>query len=246
MSLKAAGFKVTPVDATGMPYGIPINVDKFPTNDVNVRRALILATDQKQMISTLFDDQYVPATQMLTPNTEGYDDSLKTLYATNLDKANQLLDEAGWKKGSDGIREKDGKRLELQMINIAGFGFDQISQLLQAQLKKAGVDVKISAESFPTVAATMNAGKHNLGNFFYFDLDGRDALYATLDSSQVKSGYNWAHYSNPKMDALLAKANNDTAGREQALKDGHENRHGRRGLHPALRPSPALGDEQGR
>jgi peptide/nickel transport system substrate-binding protein len=219
VSLKAAGFKVTPVDATGMPYGIPINVDKFPTDDVNVRRALILATDQKQMISTLFDDQYVPATQMLTPNTEGYDDSLKALYATNLDKANQLLDQAGWKKGSDGIREKNGKRLELQMINIAGFGFDQIAQLLQAQLKKAGFDVKISAESFPTVAATMNAGKHNLGNFFYFDLDGRDALYATLDSSQIKSGYNWAHYSNPKMDALLAKANSDTAGREQALKD---------------------------
>ena len=124
---EAAGFKVTPVDATGMPYGISINVDKFPTDDVNVRRALILATDQKQMISTLFDDQYVPATQLLTPNTEGYDESLKTLYATNLDKANQLLDQAGWKKGSDGIREKDGKKLELQMINIAGFGFDQIA-----------------------------------------------------------------------------------------------------------------------
>ena len=108
---------------------------------------------------------------------------------------------------------------DFSTMSMSDFGFDQISQLLQAQLKKAGVDVKISAESFPTVAASMNAGKHNLGNFFYFDLDGRDALYATLDSSQVKSGYNWAHYSNPKLDALLAKANNDTAGREQALKD---------------------------
>jgi len=222
VSLKSAGFNVIPVDATGMPYGLPINVDKFPTNDVNVRRALILATDQKQMISTLFDDQYVPATQMLTPNTEGYDDTLKTMYSTNLDKANQLLDQAGWKMGSDGIREKDGKKLELQMINIAAFGFDQISQLLQAQLKKAGFDVKITAESFPTVAATMNVGKHNIGDFFYFDLDARDALYATLDSSQIKSGYNWAHYSNPKMDALLAKANSDNAGREQALKDAQK------------------------
>jgi peptide/nickel transport system substrate-binding protein len=219
VSLQSAGFNVTPVDATGMPYGLPINVDKFPTNDVNVRRALVLATDQKQIVSTLFDDQYVPATQLLTPNTEGYDDSLKTLYATNLEKANQLLDQAGWKMGSGGIREKDGKKLELQMINIAGFGFDQISQLLQAQLKKAGFDVKITAEAFPTVAASMNAGKQNIGDFFYFDLDARDALYATLDSSQVKSGYNWAHYSNPKVDALLAKANSDSSGREQALKD---------------------------
>ena len=80
-----------------------INVDKSPTDDVNVRRALILATDQKQMIDTLFDDQYVPATQLLTPNTEGYDETLKTLYGTNLDKANQLLDQAGWKMGSDGV-----------------------------------------------------------------------------------------------------------------------------------------------
>jgi peptide/nickel transport system substrate-binding protein len=222
VSLQSAGFKVTPVDATGMPYGLFINVDKFPTDDVNVRRALILATDQKQMINTLFNDQYVPATQLLTPNTEGYDETLKTLYSTNVDKANQLLDQAGWKMGSDGVREKDGKKLELQLINIAGFGFDQIAQLLQAQVKKAGFDAKISSESFPTIAATMNAGKQNLGDFFYFDLDARDALYATLDSSQIKSGYNWAHYSNPKLDALLAKANSDSSGREQAIKDAQK------------------------
>lgn len=222
VSLKAAGFTVTPVDATGMPYGLFINVDKFPTDDVNVRRALILATDQKQMVNVLFDDQYVPASQLLTPNTEGYDETLKPLYATDLAKANKLLDDAGWKMGSDGIREKDGKKLELQMINIAAFGFDQIAQLLQAQAKKAGFDVKITAESFPTVAATMNAGKQNIGDFFYFDLDARDALYATLDSSQIKSGYNWAHYANPKLDALLAKANSDPAGREQALKDAQK------------------------
>jgi peptide/nickel transport system substrate-binding protein len=222
VSLKSAGFKVTPVDAVGMPYGLFINVDKFPTDDVNVRRALILATDQKQMINTLFDDQYVPATQLLTPNTEGYDETLKTLYSTNLEKANQLLDQAGWKMGSDGVREKDGKKLELQMINIAAFGFDQIAQLLQAQVKKAGFSVKITAESFPTVAATMNAGKQNIGDFFYFDLDARDALYATLDSTQIKSGFNWAHYSNPKLDALLAKANSDSSGREQAIKDAQK------------------------
>jgi len=116
-----------------------------------------------------------------------------------------------------GIREKGGKKLELQLINIAGFGFDQMTRLLQAQVKKAGLSVKITSESFPTLAATMNAGKQNLGDFFYFDLDGRDALYATLDSSQIKSGYNWAHYSNPKFDALLAKANSDSSGRAQAI-----------------------------
>jgi peptide/nickel transport system substrate-binding protein len=222
VSLQSAGFTVTPVDAVGMPYGLFINVDKFPTDDVNVRRALILATDQKQVINTLFDDQYVPATQLLTPGTEGYDDSLKTLYPTNLSKANELLDQAGWKMGSDGVREKDGKKLELQWINIAGFGFDQIAQLVQAQVKKAGFSVKITAESFPTIAATMNAGKQNVGDFFYFDLDGRDALYATLDSTQIKSGFNWAHYSNPKFDALLVKANSDSAGREQAIKDAQK------------------------
>jgi peptide/nickel transport system substrate-binding protein len=222
VSLTAAGFKVTPVDATGMPYGLFINVDKFPTDDVNVRRALILATDQKQMINTLFDGQYEPASQLLTPNSEGYDASLKPLTATNVEKANQLLDQAGWKMGSDGVREKDGKKLELQMINIAAFGFDQIAQLLQAQAKKVGFSINITAESFPTVAATMNAGKQNIGDFFYFDLDSRDTLYATLDSSQIKSGFNWAHYSNPKLDALLAKASSDTAGREQAIKDAQK------------------------
>ena len=74
----------------------------------------------------------------------------------------------GWKMGSDGVREKGGKKLELQLINIAGFGFDQMTQLLQAQVKKAGFSVKITSESFPTLAATMNAGAQNLGDLFYF------------------------------------------------------------------------------
>ena len=246
VSLQAAGFKVTPVDATGMPNGIFINVDKFPTNDVNVRRALILATDQKQMISTLFDDQYVPATQLLTPNTEGYDDTLKTMYSTNLDKANQLLDQAGWKMGSDGIREKDGKKLELQLINIAGFGFDQIAQLLQAQVKKAGFDVKISSESFPTIAATMNAGRQNLGDFFYFDLDARDALYATLELVADQVRLQLGALQQPEARRAAGQGQQRQLGSRAGDQGRPEDRHGRRGLHPALRPAPAVGDEQGR
>jgi peptide/nickel transport system substrate-binding protein len=217
-SLTASGnFKEIKVDSAGQPYGIPINVTKAPTDDVNVRRALIYAADPAEMISTLFEDKYEPATQLLTPTTEGYDPSLEGKYATNVDKAKQLLDQAGWTPGADGIREKDGKKLELQMINIAGFGFDGIAQLLQAQLKRVGVSVKITAQAFPTVAATLNKGEHNLGNFFYYDLDGRDALNATLNSAQIKAGYNWSHYSNKKVDALLAQANSDAKNREDLL-----------------------------
>ena len=103
VSLKSAGFKVTPVDAVGMPYGLFINVDKFPTDDVNVRRALILATDQKQIISTLFEDQYVPATQLLTPNAEGYDDTLKTAVSDEPRQSQRALGPGGLE---DGLRRR--------------------------------------------------------------------------------------------------------------------------------------------
>ena len=137
------------------------------------------------------------------------------MYSYNQDKAKQLLDEAGWTL-SGGTRQKNGQPLKLNFVNIANFGFDDISQFMQAQFREVGIQTDISAQSFPAVGDTYNKGDHNLADFFYYAVDPyfMRALYAC---DQVGKGFNWMHYCNPELDKLVQDGNatSDRAKRQQ-------------------------------
>jgi peptide/nickel transport system substrate-binding protein len=188
-----------------MGYDFMVNVTKAPTDDVQVRKALEFATDQSAIVQTLFKGLYDPATSIFTKNTAGYDPS-QNMYPHDNNKAGQLLDTAGWKLGGDGLRRRNGSPLTIELINISGFGFDDISTLLQAQFKQVGISTNISDQSFPAVADTYNQGKHNLADFFYYDVDPY-FVYALFGCNFIKSGYNWEHYCSAANDNMIAQAN---------------------------------------
>jgi peptide/nickel transport system substrate-binding protein len=198
-----AGAKKATATSTGMPYGYLINVTKAPTNDSAVRQALEYAVDRKAILNTLFEGQFDPADSVLTPTTPGY---AKSGYAYDANRANQLLDQDGWTKGSNGMRSKNGTPLTLDLINITGFGFDDMSTLIQAQLKKVGIAVTISDQGFPAVATTYNQGKQHLANWFYYDADPF-TLSTVFQCNQIQSGFNWSHYCNSSVDSAITKAN---------------------------------------
>lgn len=193
--------------STGMPYCIVLNAQKAPTDDLAVRQALQYAVSRQAIIDTLFEGLYQPATSILTPETPGYAAS-QDIYPYDKAKAEQLLDSAGWRRSGNEIREKDGQKLELEFINISGFGFDEISQLIQAQLRDVGIDTRITDQAFPAVATTYNQGEQNLADWFYYEVDPY-LLNTVFGSAQIASGFNWAHYSNPSVDTTIAEANGD-------------------------------------
>jgi peptide/nickel transport system substrate-binding protein len=199
-------YRVYQVPSTGMPWNIMVNAQKPPTDDLNVRKALQYATDQQAIIKTLYFGLHAAADQIFTPITPGYDPSLKGLYSHDPQKAGQLLDQAGWTKGSDGMRQKNGQPMKLNFINISGFGFDGISQLMQSQFRDVGIAVDISDQSFPAVADAYNRGDHHLADFFYYDVDPY-FVRTIFGSDQIAHGFNWEHYANPAVDALATKAN---------------------------------------
>jgi peptide/nickel transport system substrate-binding protein len=199
-------YRVYQVSSTGMPWNIMVNAQKPPTDDLTVRQALQYATDQSAIIKTLFFGLHQAADSVFTPITPGYAHSTQAIYSHNPTKAGQLLDQAGWTKGSDGMRQKSGQPLNLKFINISGFGFDGISQLMQSQFKDVGIAVDISDQSFPAVADAYNRGDHHLADFFYYDVDPY-FLRAIFGSDQIAHGFNWEHYSNPSLDALVDQAN---------------------------------------
>lgn len=201
-----AKFKVLSIDAPGSPRVMQINVAKAPTDELAVRQAMLHAVDQKAIVDALFKGVYAPAYTPLEPPTIGYDASLATMYPHDPAKAQQLLDSAGWKVGAGGVRQRGGASLNPLFINIADDGFDEIAQIVQSQFKAVGIDLQLRSEAWPAVVTTYNQGQHNFGEDFYWSNDPGllDVFYGS-SASQITSGFNFAHYSNPTLNQLLAK-----------------------------------------
>ena len=80
--------------------------------DIRVRQALIHAIDRDNILRTLYSDSYPKGSSILARTAIGYKDESEH-YAYDPELAEQLLDEAGWKRGADGIRTKEDQRLSL-------------------------------------------------------------------------------------------------------------------------------------
>lgn len=115
-----------------------------------------------------------------------------------------LLEEAGWVLGDDGIRTKDGQRLTLDLLNIAGDSERlQIVQLAQAMWKEIGVEVNISQVDAPTFVAAMTEQNYQFAyGFWGFSVDPSGYNERWLSSS---AGH-WLNYDNPEVDQLLLDA----------------------------------------
>lgn len=194
-------FQVVLTPIPGMPWLLDINIKQPPTDDLNVRKALIYAVNQKAMVDTLFPGLYDPSTNILTAVTWSYDKKAASMYSYSKEKARELLDQAGWKMGSGGIREKDGKPLALSMHVIAAAGYDETAQLLQSQYRESGIQADIKLLERATMFNESHAGKHHLANHFWVGSDP-DILQLHFHSSML-STWNWQKISDPAMDKLL-------------------------------------------
>ncbi|HET6294874.1 MAG TPA: ABC transporter substrate-binding protein [Kribbella sp.] len=203
---KTAQFKHYDMPSTGQPYGYPINVEKGPTNDLKVRQAILHAVDQKKLNESVLRGAYTPAYNVLTPTTPGYVKANDTMYAYDPAKSKSLLDEAGWVAGPDGVRSKGGQKLSLDILIQSANGFDLPTQYVVNALKEVGFTSTTKSQPFTTAAASYNQGVQNLSAIFYYDLDPY-LLNNLVTSGQIKAGFNWAHYSNPEIDAAIPKAN---------------------------------------
>src|SRR5258705_102277 len=109
----------------GTPWTIFPNVQRFPTNDPAVRRALHHAISKDAIVRVVFHGQSQAAGSLIQPPTPGFVPVAKELFPFDPARARKILDEAGWKPGSDGIRVKDGKRLEILWIFGTNNGYEE-------------------------------------------------------------------------------------------------------------------------
>jgi peptide/nickel transport system substrate-binding protein len=148
-TIEQAGFKAFKT-LTSQWAGITFAVTAKPTDDVRVRKAVVHAIDRKQIVQDVLYGLAVPTNSPILPNTPWSGE--KKLQGLPFDpkRAEALLDEAGWKKGAGGIREKDGEKLAitLRLINQPSVLIQgrEMAQVIAEQLGKVGFKVEISVE----------------------------------------------------------------------------------------------------
>ncbi|NCN26712.1 peptide ABC transporter substrate-binding protein [bacterium] len=114
--------------------------------DVRVRRALAYGADREKMVTALFKGRQSVALHNTHPLDPYYTDDV-TKYEYSPEKANQILDEAGWKMGDNGIRSKEGKPLQLTLMTTAqNLTREQVQVYFQSEWKKIGVDLILKTE----------------------------------------------------------------------------------------------------
>lgn len=202
--LTKAGFPQKVVGASGMPFGFMLNVQKAPTNDINVRKAIQYATNTQAINSTVFSNVYKGANTVLNSETFGY--SSQVSYSYQPDMANSLLDQAGWVKGSGGVRHKNGQPLNLSWLLSSGFGFQDAAELMSAQLQQVGISSQITQQASPEVFANIEKGIMNVSSIYDYAADPY-VLNTLFNCAQVGTGPNYAHFCSPQIDTQIATAN---------------------------------------
>ncbi|MEI6136265.1 MAG: peptide ABC transporter substrate-binding protein [Chloroflexota bacterium] len=174
--------------------------DKPPFDNRNVRRAFAYAIDRKTLIEVALKGSGAPATSFIPPAMPGHDPTVEPNY--NPAKAKQLLAEAGF---------PDGKNLPKVTMTFANTGNNPaVATLLKEQWKQAlGVDVDLDPVDSKTIQDRFKAGQVQL-TFVGWGADYPDPENFLVPNMKTGQSNNRSKYSNPEVDALLARAQLET------------------------------------
>ena len=137
-ALKAAGFTVAAPRYLGFVNGLAINTKLAPYDDVKVRQALQSGINRQEILDTVYTPDWKRATSFIQSNVPGATDH-SALLAYDPAKAEKLLEEAGWKKGANGVHTKDGKPLTLTLHSNPYLATSKaVDELIAQQLGKIG------------------------------------------------------------------------------------------------------------
>jgi peptide/nickel transport system substrate-binding protein len=126
--------------------------------DEDVRQAIQMGIDREEIAEVVLTPSYGVATGILGNTTPGWSDA-GDLLAYDPDAAGDLLDDAGWEMGDDGIREKDGEKLA---ISIAYFYQTNVVEYTQQQLRKIGVDLVLNEMTAAQYTSSYKSGNTDM------------------------------------------------------------------------------------
>jgi peptide/nickel transport system substrate-binding protein len=138
-----SGFDIFAPSTRGVNNSLYFRPDNALVADLRVRQALLHATNAKEIVATLYSPNYPQATSVIAATAAGYVD-LSAKLGYDEAKAKQLLDEAGWTAGADGVRSKNGQALELRVHEaLPQPQSKELLQLVAQQWARIGVKLVV-------------------------------------------------------------------------------------------------------
>ncbi len=197
--VESGGFDLYAPQTRGVNNSLSLRFRNPILSDIKGRQALVAGVDSQEVVDTIFTGNYPRATSALSSSALGYKDESK-YYEYDPKKAAKLLDEAGWEKGADGIREKDGQRLSLDVYEAKPQPLSkQTLELVSQQLKKIGVELNVKSADAGSYAEDI---KDPLKTPLYHSMVGRADL-DVIKSQYFTKNRNTLLSDDAKLDELL-------------------------------------------
>ena len=188
------------------------NLTSPRVKDVAVRQALRLGVDRATLRHKIGHDLGILQESPISPAAPYAVKGIPNI-PYDVAKANALLDQAGWVRGADGIRAKNGVKLNLELATSTGSqDVDEQIELIRSNWKQIGVAIDVHHYlSSLLFAPYQNHGIIYSGTFdvvfFAWGLDPIGDLSNLYACNQIPpNGQNDLHWCNPKADAAMAKA----------------------------------------
>lgn len=181
--------------------------------DANVRRAVVMAVDRDKIDQELMYGLTKPALTFWDGMPQA-DPSIQPI-KFDPEGAKKLLDDAGWKVGADGIREKDGVKLKLRYVTTTREVRKNTQAIVQQQWKDVGIDTELvnhpSEVFFNSYGdkGPVATGQYDVAQWSYNpnfpDPDVPAWLCSEIPSDKNPPGNNWEFVCDKELDALFQK-----------------------------------------
>ena len=193
-------YTVVANNVIGVPPQGHINTEKWPTDDLLVRQAILYGHNSEEICKLAWDGVCQPAYSFLSQSDRFFDPAVKQMYQHDKAKAESLLQQAGWKKGSDGIYAKDGK--PLQILFILAPKDAPGAEVLQIQMAAIGIKMDIRQALAPGLDVMRQNGEGNIASEggAYPDASGTARSFHT---SNIQVSMNFNRYRGKEIDQLL-------------------------------------------
>lgn len=183
-------------------YYIVFNLRDPILHDVRVRRAIAMAINRQLLIQTIYRGQARPADSTLPPEHWAWTGDTRQ-YPFDPAAANALLDQAGYKRGSGGVRFHITMKIsnaeeEVRLVAVA----------IQAMMARVGIAVDLRSYEFATFYADLTRGAFQMSPSRWIGGNANPDIFRYIWTSKAfpPHGANRGYYSDPEMDRLIADA----------------------------------------
>ncbi|TKT81039.1 ABC transporter substrate-binding protein [Aquamicrobium sp. LC103] len=206
----APNIEIHRSDEAFWTWFIGFKVDKPTVADTAVRRAMNLAVDQEALARDILFGEVTPAYSYISENALDWDNSLNdSLLRYDPEEAKRILDEAGWVPGSDGIRAKDGVKLEPLTYIQGGSTWQKLAEFTQAELLKVGIGMQIQIFDPTIFWGRVATQEFDAFGMSYPYISAGDALNLYFLSQNIPTP-NRMNWNDEETDDLLAEGRHAT------------------------------------